>query len=169
VDYARRGDDRQAPRAAPVNYLTFNVNRLLMACPVDVVAEVMGPQPILPVAEAPPYLQGAIRVHRRLIAVLSLRCMLGMPARPLNRRNSILLVRIGRGSRAVLAGLLVDSVSELALITPDQVRLAAHAPAGMRSGLVMGTVRIRGRLTRLIDVNALLTSEELSRLTLVAA
>ncbi len=169
MGYARRGDDRQAHRAAPVKHLTFNVNRLLMACPVHVVAEVMGVQPILPLAEAPPYLRGAIRVHRRLIPVLSLRSMLGMPARPLNRRNSILLVRIGRPSRPVLAGLLVDSVSELALIMPDEVRPATHAPAGMRSGLVIGTVRIRGRLTRLIDVNALLTSEELSRLTSIAA
>ena len=158
-----------AGRSRPAKYLTCNLNRLPFACAISRVQEVMGLQPILSLPYAPSFVRGAICVRQRLIPVIELRLLLGLPARVPNRRNCILLLRVGEGLHATLIGVIVDSVSEVVEVCAHEVREAPEVPRGARPGLVSGTTRIRGRLTRLIDVDVLLTSEERSIITTIAA
>jgi purine-binding chemotaxis protein CheW len=95
--------------------------------------------------------------------------MLGLPARVPNRRNCILLLSVGEGLQATLVGVIVDSVSEVVEVSAHEVRAAPEEPCGARPGLISGSTRIRGRLTRLIDVDVLLTSEERTIITAIAA
>jgi purine-binding chemotaxis protein CheW len=165
-----RSDETRAPsRSLPTKYLTCNLNRLPFACAISRVQEVMGLQPILSLPHAPTFVRGAICVRQRLIPVIDLRLILGLPARVPNRRNCILLLRVGEGLRATLVGVIVDSVSEVVEVCSHEVRAAPEVPRGARPGLVSGTTRIRGRLTRLIDVDVLLTSEERTIITTIAA
>ncbi|MCL5744307.1 MAG: chemotaxis protein CheW, partial [Acidobacteria bacterium] len=153
----------------PAKYLTCNLNRLPYACALDRVQEVMGVQSILSLPDAPSFVRGAVCVRQRLILVIDLRLTLALPARVPNRRNCILLLRVGEGPQQTLVGVIVDSVSEIVDVYADEVREAPDAFSGARPGLVSGTVRIRGRLTRVIDVNLLLTSEERNTITTLAA
>lgn len=150
-------------------YLTYNLNRLSFACALNSVQEVMGLQPILALSGAPAFVSGTISVRQKLIPVIDMRRMLGLPARPPNRRNCILLVKIGQGLQKTLVCVVVDSVSEVVDICAHEVREAPEEPPGARAGLIAGTTRIRGRMTRLIDVNVLLTREERSTITSLAA
>lgn len=164
-----RGENWDCLPASPAKYLTFNLHRMPFACAMDSVCEVMGVQPILPLAGAPAFVHGAILVREKAIPVIDLRVMLGFPARVPNRRNCILLVTLGRGLQAARVGLIVDSVSEVVEIRAHEIREIPEASESERIGLVAGTTRIRGRLTRLINVDVLLTSEERTMLMSPAA
>jgi purine-binding chemotaxis protein CheW len=141
-------------------FLVYNLNRQSFACPMKRVQGVMGPQPIIPMDDAPPFVKGAISVRRKLIPVIDLRLMLGMPPRVPNRRNCVLLVTVGDAPYDVRIGLIVDSVAEVMEIDPLDVNEVLDRPCCERTGLVTGTTRVRGQLTRLINVNVLLTQEE---------
>jgi purine-binding chemotaxis protein CheW len=156
-------------RSLPTKYLTCNLSRLPFACAISRVQEVMGLQPILSLPNAPSFVRGAICVRQRLIPVIDLRLILGLPARVPNRRNCILLLRVGEELPATLVGVIVDSVSEVVEVCAHDVREAPEVLRGARPGLVCGTTRIRGRLTRMIDVDVLLTSEERTIITTIAA
>jgi purine-binding chemotaxis protein CheW len=166
---SKRSEGSDSSRAAKVRYLTYNLSRLPFACALDRIQEVMGLQPIFALPDAPSFVSGAIRVHQKLIPVIDLRRMLGLPARVSNRRNCILLLRVGEGLQLTQVGAIVDSVSEVVDIHPHEVRETSQAASGARTGLVTGTMRIRGRLTRLLNVDVLLTSEERTTITSIAA
>jgi purine-binding chemotaxis protein CheW len=166
---SRRDESLIPGRPRPAKHLTYNLNRLPFACALDRVQEVMGLQPILPLPDAPSFVRGAVCVRQSLIPVIDLRGSLGLPARVPNRRNCILLLRVGEGPQTTLVGVIVDSVSEIVDVYADEVREAPEKFRGARPGLVSGTTRIRGRLTRVIDVNVLLTSEERTTITSLAA
>jgi len=168
IPTSRPDQTRDPGRAPPAKYLTCNLNRLPFACAMSRVQEVMGLQPILSLPYAPSFVRGTICVRQRLIPVIDLRLSLGLPARVPNRRNRILLLRVGEGLHATLVGVIVDSVSEVVEVYAEEVREAPEVLRGARLGLVSGTTRIRGRLTRLIDVEILLTSEERTILTTIA-
>jgi purine-binding chemotaxis protein CheW len=142
---------------------------LLFACAISRVQEVMGLQPIVSLPDAPSFVRGTICVRGKLIPVIDLRLTLGLPARIPNRRNCILLLRVGEGLHATLVGVIVDSVSEVVEVYAHNVHKAPEVPRGARPGLVAGVVRIRSRLTRLIDVDALLTSQERTTIASIAA
>lgn len=169
IPASRQAVTLDAGRSQPVKYLTYSLNRLPFACAISRVQEVMTLQPVLSLPDAPSFVRGAICVRQGLIPVIDLRLKLGLPARVPNRRNCILLLRVGERPRATIVGVIVDSVSEVVEIHAHQVREALEAPRGARLGLVSGTTRIRGRLTRLIDVDVLLTSEERTTITSIAA
>ena len=126
-------------------------------------------QPILSLPDAPSFLRGTICVRQRLIPVIDLRLKLDLPAHVPHGRNCILLLRVGASTRSTLVGVIVDSVSEVVEVCAHQVREPLEAPRGARPGLVFGTIRIRGRLTRLIDVDVLLTQEERATITSIVA
>jgi purine-binding chemotaxis protein CheW len=144
----------------PNQFLVYNLNRQSFACPMERVQGVMGLQPIIPMDDAPPFVKGAISVRRKIIPVIDLRLMLGMPPRVPNRRNCVLLVALGDAPLDVPVGLVVDSVAEVMEIDPLDVHEALDRPCCERTGLVTGTTRVRGQLTRVINVDVLLTKEE---------
>jgi chemotaxis signal transduction protein len=169
ISNSKRGEGTGSGRSPTARYLTYNLNRLPFACALDRVQEVMGLQPILALPNAPPFVSGAIRVHQKLIPVIDLRSILGLPARVPNRRNCILLLRVGEGPPATQVGAIVDSVSEVVDVHPHEVRGTSEVTCGERTGLVTGTMRIRGRLTRMLNLDALLTNEERTSITSIAA
>ncbi|MCE5308603.1 MAG: chemotaxis protein CheW [Acidobacteriales bacterium] len=161
--------DTDSHPSRPNQFLVYNLNRQSFACPIERVHEVMGLQPILPIDDAPPFVKGGIPVRRKLVPVIDLRLMLGMPARVPNRRNCVLLVTVGNAPFDVRIGLIVDSVVDVMEIDPSDVREAPDGPCGERAGLVTGTTRARGQLTRLINVDVLLTKEECVAIASLAA
>jgi len=130
----------------------FQVGRETYGVPITSLHEIVRVPEITAVPDAPDYLEGVINLRGKIVSVMDLRKRFGEKQVVLKKQNRILVVEhSGR-----LAGLIVDSASEVLKIPADDVE---SPPAVFQDGglnCVTGLGKIRGRLVVLLDMNKLL-------------
>ena len=130
----------------------FKVGRETYGVPIKSLHEIVRVPEITAVPDAPDYLEGVINLRGKIVSVMDLRKRFGEKQTGLKRQNRILVVEhSGR-----LAGLIVDSASEVLKIPADAVEAP---PAVFQEGglnCVTGLAKVAGRLVVLLDMSKLL-------------
>ena len=130
----------------------FQVGRETYGVPIKSLHEIVRVPEITVVPDAPDYLEGVINLRGKIVSVMDLRKRFGEKQVGLKRQNRILVVEhSGR-----LAGLIVDSASEVLKIPADAVEAP---PAVFQDGglnCVTGLAKVGGRLVVLLDMSKLL-------------
>jgi len=130
----------------------FQVGRETYGVPITSLHEIVRVPDITAVPDAPDYLEGVINLRGKIVSVMDLRKRFGEKGVTLQKRNRILVVEhSGR-----LAGLIVDSASEVLKIPADDVEAP---PAVFQDGglnCVTGLGKVNGRLVVLLDMSKLL-------------
>ena len=130
----------------------FKVGRETYGVPITSLHEIVRVPEITAVPDAPDYLEGVINLRGKIVSVMDLRKRFGEKQVALKRQNRILVVEhAGR-----LAGLIVDSASEVLKIPADAVEAP---PAAFQEGglnCVTGLGKVAGRLVVLLDMSKLL-------------
>lgn len=135
----------------------FQVGRETYGVPITSLHEIVRVPEITAVPDAPDYLEGVINLRGKIVSVMDLRKRFGEKNSSVKRHNRILVVEhAGR-----LAGLIVDSASEVLKIPADAVEAP---PAVFQDGglnCVTGLGKVGGRLVVLLDMSKLLAPESL--------
>jgi purine-binding chemotaxis protein CheW len=135
----------------------FRVGRETYGVPINVLHEIVRVPEITAVPDAPDYLEGVINLRGKIVSVVDLRKRFGQPSTVLDRRNRILVVE----HRGRLAGMIVDSASEVLKIPESDIEAA---PTMMQEGgldCVTGLAKYQGRLIILLDIDKVLAAREL--------
>jgi len=135
----------------------FQIGRETYGVPITSLHEIVRVPEITAVPDAPDYLEGVINLRGKIVSVMDLRKRFGVKQATLKKGNRILVVEYaGR-----LAGLIVDSASEVVKIPSDDVEAP---PAAFQEGglnCVTGLGKVRGRLIVLLDMSKLLAPASL--------
>jgi purine-binding chemotaxis protein CheW len=134
----------------------FRVGRETYGVPITSLHEIVRVPEITNVPDAPDYLEGVINLRGKIVSVVDLRKRFGQPAVGLDRRSRILVVE----HRGRLAGMIVDSASEVLKIPEGDIEIA---PAMMQEGglyCVTGLGKYKGRLIILLDVSKVLAARD---------
>jgi purine-binding chemotaxis protein CheW len=130
----------------------FQVGRETYGVPITSLHEIVRVPEITAVPDAPDYLEGVINLRGKIVSVMDLRKRFGVTEAQMKRHNRILVVEhAGR-----LAGLIVDSASEVLKIPADAVE---PPPAVFQEGglnCVTGLGKVGGRLVVLLEMSKLL-------------
>ena len=135
----------------------FRVGRETYGVPIKSLHEIVRVPEITAVPDAPDYLEGVINLRGKIVSVVDLRKRFGQPSAGLDRHNRILVVE----HRGRLAGMIVDSASEVLKIPESEIEAA---PALMQEGgldCVTGLGKYQGRLIILLDIGKVLAAREL--------
>ena len=134
----------------------FRVGRATYGVPITSLHEIVRVPEITAVPDAPAYLEGVINLRGKIVSVVDLRKRFGQPSAGLDRRSRILVVE----HRGRLAGMIVDSASEVLKIPESEIEAA---PAMMQEGgldCVTGLAKYQGRLVILLDISKVLAAPE---------
>jgi len=135
----------------------FKVGRETYGVPITSLHEIVRVPEITAVPDAPEYLEGVINLRGKIVSVMDLRKRFGDKQAAVKKQNRILVVEhSGR-----LAGLIVDSASEVLKIPADAVE---PPPAVFQDGglnCVTGLGKVGGRLVVLLDMSKLLAPASL--------
>jgi purine-binding chemotaxis protein CheW len=130
----------------------FQVGRETYGVPITSLHEIVRVPEITAVPDAPEYLEGVINLRGKIVSVMDLRKRFGEKQATMRKQNRILVVEhAGR-----LAGLIVDSASEVLKIPAESVE---PPPAVFQEGglnCVSGLGKISGRLIVLLEMSKLL-------------
>jgi purine-binding chemotaxis protein CheW len=130
----------------------FQVGRETYGVPITSLHEIVRVPEITAVPDAPDYLEGVINLRGKIVSVMDLRKRFGHKQAAIKKQNRILVVE----HQGRLAGLIVDSASEVLKIPSDAVEAP---PAAFQEGglnCVTGLGKVAGRLVVLLDMSKLL-------------
>jgi purine-binding chemotaxis protein CheW len=130
----------------------FQVGRETYGVPITSLHEIVRVPEITAVPDAPDYLEGVINLRGKIVSVMDLRKRFGQKQAALKKQNRILVVE----HQGRLAGLIVDSASEVLKISAEAVEAP---PAAFQEGglnCVTGLGKVAGRLVVLLDLSKLL-------------
>jgi purine-binding chemotaxis protein CheW len=135
----------------------FQVGRETYGVPITSLHEIVRVPEITAVPDAPEYLEGVINLRGKIVSVMDLRKRFGDKLAELKKQNRILVVE----HSGKLAGLIVDSASEVLKIPSEDVE--APPTVFQEGGLncVTGLGKVRGRLIVLLDMTKLLAPASL--------
>lgn len=142
-------------------YLTFLIGKEEFGVGVLKVLEIMGMQEITAMPQTPPYLKGVINLRGRVISVIDLRLRFGLPGKDHTQRTCIVVVQVNAGSGVLPMGVVVDEVCEVVSLSSDDIEDAPDFGASVRAAYVLGMAKSKGKVKILLDIDKVLSTQEM--------
>jgi len=143
--------------------LSFQLDGERYSIDILKIREIVGLMPITPLPQASPFVRGVMNLRGKIIPVLDLRRRFGLSEASLGREACIITCDVPSGTGLVLAGLLVDSVEEVAPLGANQLEPLPDL-GGPRSGWVRGLIKSKDKVAILLDVDKVIKDSGLDAL-----
>ncbi|MDI6865097.1 chemotaxis protein CheW [Thermodesulfovibrio yellowstonii] len=135
--------------------VTFTLGGEEYAVNILKVQEINRMKEITRVPNAPYYVEGVINLRGKVIPVVSLRKMFGLPEEDMAQQK-IMIMDI----QGVTIGLIVDTVSEVLRISANIVEPPPAMTYSVSSEFISGIAKLEDRLIILLDMDRLIGKEE---------
>ncbi len=143
-------------------YLTFSLAREEYGIGILKVKEIIGMMPITTVPRTPPFIKGVINLRGKVIPVVDLRLKFGIEEMGYTERTCIIVVEIASQAGSILTGIVVDSVSEVLNIKGADIEETPNFGAKLDTDYILGMAKITGGVKILLDIDKVLSAEEIT-------
>lgn len=132
-------------------------------CGVNIlkVQEIIRTMEITKVPRAPEFVEGVINLRGKVIPIIDLRRRFGLSSKVHDKNTRIIVIEINN----VIVGFVVDAVSEVLRIPAGTVEPPPPVVAGVDSDYISGVGKLQDRLLIMLDLDRLLSSEDLDMLS----
>ena len=145
-------------------YLTFTLDEEEYGIGILKVKEIIGMMPITLVPRTPPFLKGVINLRGKVIPVIDLRLKFDMGEIPYTERTCIIVVEVDADDATVLIGIVVDAVSEVLNIQESEIEETPAFGTRLDTGYILGMAKTEGSVKILLNIDKVLSTEELTGL-----
>ena len=136
--------------------LSFRLGKEEYGISILKVQEIRGYEAPTRLANAPEILKGVINLRGRIVPVVDMRIKFGFANPAYDSLTVVIILNIAQH----VIGMVVDSVSEVVTLEADQIR-PAPAMGTLDAGYLRGLGTVGERMLILLDIDALMQSEEL--------
>ncbi|MBT3368495.1 MAG: purine-binding chemotaxis protein CheW [Nitrospina sp.] len=143
-------------------YLTFTLAEEEYGIGILKIKEIIGMLPITSVPQTPDFVKGVINLRGKVIPVIDLRLRFGMGEIDYTERTCIIVVEIDGQAGTVLIGIVVDSVSEVLNVKGEDVEDTPTFGTKLDTEYILGMAKMEGGVKILLDINRVLSGEELA-------
>jgi len=145
-------------------YLTFQLGREEFAIQVLKVREIMGVQDITAVPQTPSHVKGVINLRGKVVPVVDLRLKFRLPEMEYTQRTCIIVVQVDFQGTSLMMGIVVDGVSEVLNLAGADIEDTPEFGSGVVTPYILGMAKSKGRVKILLDIDQVLSSQELQGL-----
>lgn len=124
------------------------------------VQEIIRISSITKVPRMPDFVEGVINLRGKVIPVVDLRTRFSLEKQEDDKHSRIVVVEIA----GKITGLIVDSVSQVLNISDDEIDPAPSVGSKVGSEFILGMGKVDERLIILLEIDKILSGQELSEL-----
>lgn len=143
-------------------YLTFALGREEFGLEILKVREIIGYMEITAVPQTPHHVKGVINLRGQVIPVIDLRVRFNMESAEITDESCVIVVEIQENNRKFSTGLAVDRVVEVLDIAGDDIEETPQFGSSVNTDFVLGMGKIGDSVKILLDIDKVLTSEDIS-------
>ncbi len=145
-------------------YLTFVLGNEEYGIEILRVREIIGLMDITTVPQTPGHMKGVINLRGKVIPVIDLRLKFSMQEEKHTKETCIIVVEVNNTS----IGIIVDSVSEVSDIGSGEIEESPDFGQGIDTDFIMGLGKVNEKIIILLDIEGVLSSEDLGMINQVA-
>ncbi|MDR1360239.1 MAG: chemotaxis protein CheW [Deltaproteobacteria bacterium] len=154
TDHAKKDDEL-------LQLVTFSIGEEEFGVDILKVQEIIRTMEITKVPRAQDFVEGVINLRGKVIPIIDLRRRFGLDSKVHDKHTRIIVIEINN----MIVGFVVDSVSEVLRIPAGTVEPPPPVVAGLESEYISGVGKLHDRLLILLDLDKLLSSEDLESLS----
>lgn len=146
-------------------YLTFTLGAEMFAIGILHIKEIIEYGTLTAVPMMPGFVRGVINLRGAVVPVIDLASRFGGAASEITRRTCIVIVelQLGAGETRVL-GTVVDAVSAVLEIEGADIEPPPSFGTRIRTDFIAGMAKVNGRFVILLDVERVLSMDEMAAL-----
>jgi purine-binding chemotaxis protein CheW len=141
-------------------FLTFNLASEEYGVDILKVQEIRGYDTVTRIPDAPDFIKGVINLRGIIVPVVDLRIKFRLSKAEYDAFTVMIILNIEKR----VVGVVVDSVSDVMHLSPDQIRPSPEFGGAMDTSFITGLGTLDDRLLILVDIEKLLRSEDMALL-----
>lgn len=162
----KEGDESAEDAAVEINqFLTFELAAEIYAINILFIREIIEYGNLTQVPMMPDFIAGVINLRGSVVPVIDLSSRFGRSETLITKRTSIVIIEITSNNEVLEIGIMVDIVNEVLEISSDAIEDAPSFGASIRTDFIAGMGKIDGKFLIILDVERVLSLEELSVVT----
>jgi len=150
-------------------YLTFFLGDEEYGLEILKVQEIIEMMEITRVPRVPEYVRGVINLRGKVIPVVDLRAKFGLEKAEESRKTCIIVVKVQRGDSSVVMGTIVDEVSEVVEISPEEIEPAPAFGTQVDTTFILGMRKTNDSFKILLDIDKVLSEGDVEALARTAS
>ena len=146
-------------------YLTFIMAGEEYGVDILSVQEIRGWESATPLPNAPPQIKGVINLRGTIVPIVDLRQCFGMDSIEYTAITVVIVLRVKAGNESRVMGIVVDAVSDVYSVATDEMRPAPDLGNTVNTEFIKGLVNVNNKMVILLNIDKLLTLDELPNLS----
>lgn len=139
-------------------YLTFTLGPEEYAIDILKVREIRGYDAVTTIANAPAFIKGVINLRGTIVPIVDLRIKFNVGVADYTPFTVVIILNLDRR----VVGIVVDSVSDVTMLRPDQISATPEFAATVDTKYILGLGTLDNRMLIVIDIERLMLSSEMA-------
>lgn len=150
-------------------YLTFLLANEEYAISILKVKEIIEYDTVTTVPKTPKWVRGVINLRGAVVPVVDLAVKFGLEERPVTKTTCIVIVETQFEGQTTTIGAIADAVSQVMDLTAEDIQPVPEFGTRVKVNYLLGMAQLGKRFALLLDVDKVLTTDELLNLSDVSA
>jgi purine-binding chemotaxis protein CheW len=129
------------------------------------VQEIRGYESVTRIASAPEHVKGVVNLRGTIVPIVDMRIKFKLGEPTYNQFTVVIILNI----QDRIVGMVVDSVSDVISLTADQIKPAPDLGGALTTDYLVGLGTVDERMIILVDIDRLMSSEEMGVIESIAA
>jgi purine-binding chemotaxis protein CheW len=151
-------DHDAASAARPREYLTFRLGEEEYGIDILKVQEIRGYEQPTRIANAPSFIKGVVNLRGVIVPIVDMRIKFNLGSAEYNDFTVVIILNLG----ARVVGIVVDSVSDVMELSPEQIRPAPEVGAVVDADFITGLGTLNDRMLILIEIERLMAAADMA-------
>ena len=146
-------------------FLTFTLGAEEYGMDILKVQEIRGYDAVTAIANTPSFIKGVINLRGIIVPIIDLRIKFNLGKIDYNELTVVIILNLS--NRVV--GVVVDSVSDVLTLMPDQIKAAPTLSTSLDTRYIVGMGTVDQRMLILVDIEKLMSSKDMELVDEVVA
>jgi purine-binding chemotaxis protein CheW len=138
-------------------FLTFTLGKEEYGIDILKVQEIRGYDAVTTIANTPEFIKGVINLRGIIVPIVDMRIKFHLGTAEYNQFTVVIILNVA--NRVV--GMVVDGVSDVITLSPEQIKAAPEFGSAIDTQYVMGLGTVDERMLILVDIERLMSSQDM--------
>lgn len=151
-------------QAASTEVLSFTLGNEEYGIDILKVQEIRGCEQVTRIASAPEFIKGVVNLRGIIVPIVDMRIKFNLGQPTYDAFTVVIILNI----KGRVVGMVVDSVSDVTVLAPEQIRPAPEMGTALDTDYLIGLGTLDQRMLILVDIDRLMSSAEIGLIDALA-
>jgi len=159
--YATTSNPTAAAAAKALEFLSFTLEQEEYGIDIQKVQELRSYDTVTRIANAPEHIKGVVNLRGIIVPIIDLRIKFKLGEPTYDQFTVVIILNLA----SCVMGMVVDSVSDVIALTPEQIKPALEMGSVLETAYLIGLGILDERMLILVDIDKPMSSREMGLIT----